>query len=82
MEPTVKETQFLIIAVGETEPIKEELQSVGFRWNPLQQRWCYQGHFSGPACEVLEGLMDDNPGRDIYFHMFVLIDNAWIEIPG
>ncbi len=80
MEPITKETRLVIVAIGRTYPIKDELKSLGFKWNQVQKVWYHPGGLPTAHLEYLTELRDDNPRLDISFRHFEVTDNNWNEI--
>ncbi|GAI70266.1 unnamed protein product, partial [marine sediment metagenome] len=76
-EPT---TELLIVALGNTYPIKEELKSLGFRWNAVNKVWYRLGEVTDLHC----GFFTDIAGRDVkpgvHFRCFELEETRWREI--
>ncbi len=73
-------TELLIIALGNTYPIKDQLKQEGFRWNPANKVWYYLGRPSTAQYELLIEMMAFFTGPHGYFRCFELIDNKWTEI--
>lgn len=80
MEPTTEETRFVIVAIGRTYPIKDELKSLGFQWNQVNKVWYHVGGMPPEHYEFLTELRDDNPRLGISFRHFEVTDNNWNEI--
>ncbi len=80
MEPVVKEIEFLIVAVGRTDLIEDELQSVGFQWSAVNKVWYHLGDFTDSQSEYFGRLAQSTPEVGICFRCFEHIDNEWTEI--
>ncbi len=80
MEPITKETRFVIVAIGRTYPIKDELKSLGFQWNQVQKVWYHLGGLPTEHDEFLTGLRDVYPELGISFRHFEISGNNWNEI--
>ncbi len=80
MEPKTEETRFVIVAVGKTFPIKDELKYLGFQWNKVNKVWYHLGGLQPEHYEFLTELKDLNPHLGISFRHFEIIGNNWNEI--
>lgn len=80
MKPTSEETRFVIVAIGRTYPIKDELKSLGFKWNQVNKVWYHPGGLPTAHLEFLTELRDANLRLDISFRHFEVTDNNWNEI--
>ncbi|MBA7607505.1 hypothetical protein ES703_14664 [subsurface metagenome] len=80
MEPKTEETKFVIVAVGKTYPIKDELKSLGFKWNQVNKVWYHVGGLSPEHYEFLTELRDFYLHTDISFRHFEVSGTNWNEI--
>ena len=80
MESTPGETRFVIVAIGNTYPIKDELKSLGFRWNPANKVWYHAGGLPPEHYKFLTELRNANSRFDISFRHFEVTGNNWNEI--
>lgn len=80
MELTLTEVEFMIVAVGRTDLIEDELQVVGFQWNAVNGVWYHAGDFTDSQSEYFGRLAQSTPEVGICFRCFEYIDNEWTEI--
>ncbi|MBA7575592.1 hypothetical protein ES708_17422 [subsurface metagenome] len=80
MERPPGEIRFVIVALGRTYFIKDELKSLGFKWNQANKVWYHAGGLPTAQYEFLIGLRDANPLLDISFRHFEVTGNNWNEI--
>ncbi|MBA7474429.1 hypothetical protein ES707_09781 [subsurface metagenome] len=79
MELTPPETDFVIIAQGKTYPIKDELKSLGFKWNKHNKVWYCLSDYTPAEGDFLIELKKCPPTMGICFRAFELKDNVWRE---
>jgi hypothetical protein len=77
---TPGQTRFVIVAIGRTYSIKDELKSLGFKWNQANKVWYHAGGLQTAHYEFLTELRDANPLLDISFRYFEVNGNNWNEI--
>lgn len=80
MEVIREQTQVLIVALGKTYPIKDQLKQEGFRWNPANKVWYYLGRPSTEEYEYLTEMVTFFTGPDSHFRWFERTDKVWIEV--
>ncbi|MBA7474768.1 hypothetical protein ES707_10122 [subsurface metagenome] len=73
-------TRFVIVAIGRTYPVKDELKSLGFKWSQRSKVWYHAGGMPPEHYESLIELRDANPLLDISFRHFEVTANNWNEI--
>ncbi len=81
MELAQTNAKFLIVALGKTYPVKEELKSLGFRWNVVNQVWYRLGEITDLHCGFLADVAERDVKRGIYYRIFERRENGWREIP-
>ncbi|MBA7474760.1 hypothetical protein ES707_10114 [subsurface metagenome] len=80
MEPATEETRIVIVAIGRTYSVKDELRSLGFKWNQQNKVWYHAGGLPPEHYEFLTGLRNAHPRLDISFRHFEVTGNNWNEI--
>ena len=80
MEPATEEIRYVIVAIGKTYPIKDELKSLGFKWNQVQKVWYHLGGQLAEHDEFLTKLNVSYLELGISFRHFELRGNNWNEI--
>ena len=77
MEYVPEETEVVWVAVGKTYDIKDDLKSLGFRWNPANKVWYHLGGLTVEYYEFLTELRAYYPALGISFRHFETSDNIW-----
>lgn len=80
MELTEPTTELLIVALGKTYDIKDELRSAGFRWNAVNKVWYLLDYLTTEQYEFCRGVREARASLGVYFRVFKLRDNGWSEI--
>ncbi|MBA7638504.1 hypothetical protein ES703_46160 [subsurface metagenome] len=80
MELTQTEIGFMIVALGKTALIKDELKSLGFRWSKASKVWYHLGDFTDSQSEYFGRLEQSTPEVGICFRYFKGRDDVWSEI--
>ncbi len=73
-------TNFVVVALGKTYPIKGKLKSVGFQWNAANKVWYHLGHIPTEHDELWMAVVKDYPGLGVFFRCFKCRDDVWTEI--
>ncbi len=79
MEFISEETEVVWVAAGKTYPIKEELKSLGFRWNQVNKVWYQMRGFTKEQCDFLMTTINDPLWQGVCIRRFEREDNIWRE---
>lgn len=71
--------KYVVTVQGDTEPIKDELQSLGFKWNQMNRVWYQLRHLTREQFEVIAAAKAYGPELDIVFRHFELFTEGWKE---
>jgi hypothetical protein len=80
MEVKPEETTLIIIALGKTYPVKEELSRLGFQWNQVNKVWYRIGELTDLHCDLLADIAERDVKLGIFYRSFELSDRGWSEI--
>ncbi|MBA7607500.1 hypothetical protein ES703_14659 [subsurface metagenome] len=80
MELTQPTTEVLVVVLGNTYPVKEQLKSLGFQWNAVNQVWYNLSNWTAKHYESWATEMKGSPWPDVYYRFFELRENVWTEI--
>ncbi len=76
MEPTEKTKAFMVVAEGNTYRAREDLKSLGFKWNREHGWWYHRMELTAVNCKHwIEGLAE-HFGPGVQFGLFERIDNG------
>lgn len=79
MKSKPTENKFVIVALGKTFRIKEELKGHGFQWSQAQQVWYWESSLSLKDSELRMAFWADIFGRNVHFRCLDTSGDEWTK---
>jgi len=80
MKPVPIRTSLVVVALGKTYDIKDELRSAGFRWNAANKVWYLLDYLTTEQYEFCRSVREARDLLGVYFRVFKRRGNDWSEI--